>query len=169
MKSESSVCTLQNNKGMNNLSHGVPNLAANDILTVIGDNIFLEVGSHYNSVLLLRIREVLGWNLVPDTGIHYIRHGLSPFLLADKILQFLPAQWFSFICLIWYSLNPSLDVVWSDILTASWSKPKMNKQMLESPEIWRLVILYWIFWCYDVRLLRPCSWGMYAYRMYSTL
>jgi len=60
MKSESSVCTLQNSKGMNNLSHGVPNLAANDILTVIGDNIFLEVGSHYNSVLLLRIREVLG-------------------------------------------------------------------------------------------------------------
>jgi len=45
---------------MTNLSHVVPNLAANDILTVTADYIFLEVGSHYNSVLLFRIREFPG-------------------------------------------------------------------------------------------------------------
>ena len=39
---------------MTNQSQMVPNLAANDILAVTGDYIFLEVGSHYNSVLLLR-------------------------------------------------------------------------------------------------------------------
>jgi hypothetical protein len=37
---------------MTNLSHGVQNLAANDILTVTDDYVFLELEPHYNSVLL---------------------------------------------------------------------------------------------------------------------
>ena len=46
----------------------MPNLAAKAILTITGDHIFLEVGSHYNSELLLRIWEVSGLNLVLDAG-----------------------------------------------------------------------------------------------------